>query len=469
MRLFLVFLTLLLILTACAAPAQPIVAPADVIAPESDAPVLDGSFKTSLLVTEWRGGSEATVLFPLNPATGTALPSYTPISLGYSHFPAFSPDRDTLAVVSYPDERASDGSLLLIDLSAWTVRTFDLKLGGWVHSMAFSPDGKRLAIAHGEARFKLTMVDVAEGAITAQSQVDSFVSRLKFTESGEALMLYRPTIDPANILTAGPPQVLLLNAENLKPRWSAELANVHDGILPKDETVTEATLYQPGQAFYISPGLVFAPDRDTLYVVHADSEQLTTVDFMGQTVKTVDIQPRLTWFERLLSLTAGVAHAKIGDGISRQAMISPDGRFLYVVGVNSSTSVDERGNWQMEQTPLGLEILQTSDGNRLEHIDTDTTDVSMSPDGRFLYLRNWGSNEDNIPWTEILDIASGQIVTRKNGISGMPALLMNGMYLLVSTYSTGETSHHMSILKPDGSNVLAEWTAPTYIWWLTAP
>jgi hypothetical protein len=123
----------------------------------------------------------------------------------------------------------------------------------------------------------------------------------------------------------------------------------------------------------------------------------------------------------------------------------------------------------MEQTPLGLEILQTSDGSRVERIETDTTELSISPDGRFLYLRNWGSNQDNIPWTEIFEISSGQLVTRKSRVSGMPALLMNGEYLLVSTYSTAETSHHMSVLSPDGSNLLAEWTAPQYIWWLTTP
>lgn len=469
MRFLPVFLTFLLILTACAAPAQPTLAPVEEIEPTSNAPVPDGTFESSLLVTEWRGSSKGNVLFPLDPATGTALTDYAPISLGHTFSHAFSPDRGTLAVVSFPNDLVSNGSLLLIELPTWETQRLELKLNGWVHSMVFSPDGKQLAIAHGESGFNLTTIDVTEGKITAQSQVDSYVSRLKFTEDGQSLMLYRPTIDSAQGLTAGPPKVLLLDAANLTERWSAEIANVHDGIFPKDETVTEETLYQPGQAFYVSPGLVFAPERDILYVVHADAEQLTTVDFASQTVGTVDIQPRLTWFEQLLSLTAGVAHAKIGDGISRQAMISPDGRFLYVVGVNSSTSVDEHGNWQMEQSPLGLDILATDDGIRLEHVDTDTTDVSMSPDGRFLYLRNWGSSEDNIPWTEILDIASGQFVTRKNGISGMPARLMNGEYLLASTYSTGETSHHMSILNPDGSVVLAEWSAPRYIWWLTAP
>jgi DNA-binding beta-propeller fold protein YncE len=469
MRLLPVFLAFLLILTACAAPSQPTMAPASVSEPESKGPVLDGTFETSLLVTEWKGGSEGNLLFPLDPATGTALPGYTPISLGYSSNHAFSPDRQTLAVVSFPNESSSSGSLFLIDLPAWKTRDLGLELGGWVHSIVFSPDGKQLAIAHGESSFKLTLVDIEEGTIAAQSQTESYVSRIKFTEGGEALMLYHPTIDPANGLSAGPPQILLLEAVDLTPLWSAKLKDVREGIYPKDENVTPSNIHEPGQTFYISPGLAFAPDRDAVYVVHADSEQLTTVDFESQTIKTVDVQPKLTWFERFLSLTAGVAHAKIGDGMTRQAAISPDGHFLYVVGVNNATFQDGQGNWDMEQTPLGLEIIQTSDGSRVERIDTDTTELSLTPDGRLLYLRNWGNSQDNMPWTEIFDAASGQLITRKTGISGMPALLMNGEFLLVSTYSTAETSHHMSVLEPDGSSVLEEWTSTEYIWWLTTP
>jgi DNA-binding beta-propeller fold protein YncE len=469
MRLLLVCLTVFLLLTACAAPAQPTLLPTEASEPESEIPLLDGTFQTSLLVTEWRGNSEGNVLFPLDPASGTALPGYTPLSLGSSSYHAFSPDHKTLAVVSFPTETTYHGSLLLIDLSTWKAERFELDLKGWVNSLTFSLDGKRLAIAHGEFKHQVTVVDVEKGVITAQREIDSgFVSRLKFTKNGEALMLYTPSLNPEDRTTAGAPQVLLLNAADLTTRWSAELDGVHDGIFPKDDTVTSATIYEPGQAFYISPGLVFAPDREALYIVHADSNRLTTVDFESREIKTVEVQPKLTWFERLLSATAGIAHAKIGDGITREAAISPDGQFLYVVGVNNATFKDEQGNWQMEQTPLGLDILQTSDGSRLNHIETDTTEFSLSPDGRFLYLRNWGNGEGHKPWTEIYDTTSGGIIARKTGISGMPALLMNGEYILASMYSTSETSHHMSVLEPDGSNVLAEWIDSRDLWWITA-
>jgi hypothetical protein len=282
-------------------------------------------------------------------------------------------------------------------------------------------------------------------------------------------MLYSPTLNPEDKMTAGAPQVLLLDAADLTRRWSAALDAVQDGVFARDGTVTSANIHEPGMASYLSPALVFAPDRDALYIVHADSEKLTTVDFARQAVKTVEVQPKLTWFERLLSMTAGVAHAKIGDGVTRQAVVSPDGQFLYVAGVNNSTFQDKQGNWQYEQTPLGLEIIETSDGSRVERIESDTTELSISPDGRFLYLRNWGTAPEYLPWMDIFDITNQRVVSRQDNISAMPAFLMNGEFLLVSTFSTGEYSHHMSILEPDGSKVLAEWTDSNSVWWLTTP
>jgi hypothetical protein len=135
--------------------------------------------------------------------------------------------------------------------------------------------------------------------------------------------------------------------------------------------------------------------------------------------------------------------------------------------MNNSSSQDENGNWQFQQAPFGLEILSTSDGSRVDHIETDATEFSLSSDGRLLYLRNWGNNQSNIPWTEIYDTSTWQLVNHIPAISGMPAFLMNDESLLVSTYSTAETVHHMSVLEPDGSNVLTDWTATSYVWWLT--
>ena len=121
---------------------------------------------------------EGNILFPVDPTSGTALPDYPPISLGEGPSEALSPDVRTLAVVSFPNQTVSDGSLLLIDLATWKTQRFKLGLTGSVNTMVFSPDGKRLAIAHGDSGYQLTLVDVNQGVISAQVQIEFF--RLPF-------------------------------------------------------------------------------------------------------------------------------------------------------------------------------------------------------------------------------------------------------------------------------------------------
>ena len=474
------FLTLLLGLTACAPAAAPTKLPAEakptvvptVIAPTATtAPVL---YESSLPAVLWGENNKQHLLFPLDPSSGEALPGYEPISLGRSYSYAFSPDRRTLAAVTFPNDFSYyDGSLLLVDLTTWKTQHFDLKLDGWVGSMVFSPNGGLLAISHGnEYTSSLTLFDLEKQVILTQGETDLLVPRIKFTSAGDALMLYGlPVNDRAtgNQMGGGTPHVVLLDAADLSPRWRAEVEGVREGIFPKDEksTLTPTQMLEQGQALYLAPGIAFAPERDLLYIAHADSEQLTTVDFGTQTVGTVEIHARLSWFERLLSLTAGVAHAKVGDGTSKQVAVSPDGQFLYVVGMENESFQDQQGNWEFSQTPLGLEVIQTNDGSRVERIETSSGELSLSPDGRFLYLRGWLNNAEGAPETEVFDTSTRQIVDRKAGLFLFPASRMDGEPLLVSTYSVSNSLHHMTVLRPDDLSLLAEWKGRDYIAWLT--
>ena len=453
-------LTFVLLLTACASPAKELPTAVPTKA------VIKATFEDSLLVVEWQGRSKGNLLFPLDPSSGTALPGFEPIPFGQSYSSAFSPDQHTLAAVTFLNDQATNGNLLLIDLKTWKTRQLKLKPNGWASAIVFSPDGKRLAIADGISTYRLTIFDLEQGVVTAQKEEDFLITRLKFTADSASLMLYGMVIDnrfTENEMSGDPPQVRLLDARDLTPRWSVDLKAVRDGVYAKDEKVTP-DLSQPGTAMYLSPAVVFAPDQNTVYVAHADSDQLTIVDFDAQKVETLEIQAELSWFERLLSLTAGVAHAKVADGTSKQAAVSPDGQLLYVVGMRNESVQSKNGNWDMNQIPLGLEIIRTSDGSRVERFETEAADLSLSTDGTFLYLRNW---TDNAPWTEIFDISTGQVITHKAWIYATPALRVNGEPLLVSTYSTGEFSHHMSIFQPDGSQLLSEWTSSGYIAWLT--
>src|SRR5688500_15518516 len=108
-------LIFLLVLTACAAPAAPQATASTFIKTQATAVPTEvpaeATFETSLLVTEWKGQSEGNLLYPLDPARGSALPGYEPIPLGGNYSHAFSPDRRTLAIVSFPNDSAN-GSLL---------------------------------------------------------------------------------------------------------------------------------------------------------------------------------------------------------------------------------------------------------------------------------------------------------------------------------------------------------------------
>lgn len=167
-------------------------------------------------------------------------------------------------------------------------------------------------------------------------------------------MVYGPHLASAGIaanagVSVGPPMAALLAASDLSPIWSVQLNGVRDGVFPKKAgTADTQAIYEPGAAWFFQPGVAFAPAADVLYVVHGDADQLTSVDFTTRKVRTVDVRPRLSWLEQLLALTAGVAHAKGMDGITKQAVISPDGKFLYVVGSNEKvTQQPNSENWDV--------------------------------------------------------------------------------------------------------------------------
>jgi DNA-binding beta-propeller fold protein YncE len=476
------FLTLLLFAAACtpaptpriaSSQGKPTVVPSVMPAvPAPTATAVPVTYESSVPAVLWGENNKPHLLFPLDPSSGEALPGYEPIPLGRVYSYAFSLDRRTLAVITFPHDAPHHGSLLLVDLIAWESQRFELELEGWPGAMVFSPDGGRLAISNGdENTSRLTLFDLKEQAVVTDAETDLLYPRIKFTSAGDALMLYGLGSKDRlaeKALGDGTPQVLLLEAADLSPRWQARLEGVREGLFPKGEktTLTPAQMMEEGQAEYLGPGVVFAPDRDALYVVHADSGQLTTADFEAQTVQTVEIHAGLSWFERLLSLTAGIAHAKVMDGTSKDVAVSPDGQFLYVIGTETTSSLDEQGNLQSNRTPLGLEIIRTGDGSRVAHIETGAGDLSLSPDGRFLYLRDWGSDLEGAPGTEVFDVSSRQIVTRKAGLYLSSAFRMNSEPLLVSTYSFSNSLHQMTVLQPDDLSVLAEWQGPGYIAWL---
>jgi hypothetical protein len=428
-------------------------------------------FGAAMLVAEWDNRAREHLLYPLDLEQGQALPGYTPISLGNNVYQAISPDRRTLAAfVQGSRQHRYKNMLTIIDLVKWESQSFEVKQVKALVGLAFSPDGRRLVIAHGRQEGKVALFDLDRQAITAENTLDFILSRLKFTADGDGLMFYGISVKnqfTASEMAAGPPRVALLDGRDLSLRWSAGLEGVRDGIYPTEDYDGDLeNLHQPGAARHFSPGVAFAPDRDALYVVHSDEEKLTTVDFNEHGTQTVAIRTALSWFERLLSLGAGVAHAKLAEGSFKQAAISEDGQYLFVLGEDIDLTQAENREWQSVPTMLGLQIIRTADGGRLASVDTEATQLSVSPGGDQVYLSGWRADR---AWTEVYGLATGEFVAHLDGLQLIPARRLDGSPVLISNVSTQDTLSQVTALDPKTLAVLAEWSLPHYLTWVSPP
>jgi len=448
--------------------------------PPTAPPAKLGTLSDSILAVLWKSSSEGHLLLPIDPTSGQALANYEPISLGQSYSYAFSPDRHTLAAVGYvSDQHPNGGSLHLINLETWEGHVQELRLDAYVNAMDFSPDGEHLAIAYGNNNSQVLVINVAEPPVKSktaalQASMDFLVYRMKFTTDGNGLMVYGlVNKNPSTVyqVNSEPPVVALLDGTDLSMRGKVALESIHHGIIPKDENSDDTVdPFQPGQAMYLYPGLTFAPNHDTLYVVHPGEDKLTSVDFDVQKVSSVEIRPRLSWFDRLLSLGARVAHAKVAEGTTKHVAISPDGQFLYIVGERNELVDSKSDEWQINHIPLGLQIVRAEDGSRIDRYDTEASDVSISYDGGYLFLQGW-SESDGSAWTQIFDTETNQPVTQvENNTWLVPTRRLNGAPILASSvYMNGEDQQHYAIVNPEDLFPLAEWSSSEYLVWLKAP
>lgn len=427
-----------------------------------------GSFESSLLAAGWNSREREYQLYPIHPEVGEALPGYAPIPIGAHFYQASTPDRNQLAFIVFSSsENPTGGSLLLVDPQRWSAHSTPLDLDGGVTAHSPSPDGRLLALAVGDRESRVVLIDLEKKAVIAQQGLDFLASRLKYASDGSALFVYGTPIRDrftVNESAAGPPQAAMLEAGDLGLLWSVELTGVRDGIYPKEGSPEEDNnLHQPGAAAYDLPGVVFAPDRDTLYIVHSALDKLTSVDFAARQVETMDIRPQLSWLERLLWLTAGVARAKVAEGASLRAEVSPDGKLLYVVGSKQELVETSPEETMYEMTALGLQVIRIAHGTILDHLDSQASDLAVSTDGDHLYLHTWKERGSE---TQVVSSRDLDVVTRLEG-SLAPVMRMNGEVLLASTDCISSARSRMNIVDPQSLAVLAEWSGPHTIFFGT--
>jgi hypothetical protein len=433
-----------------------------------------------VLLSLWNAGEQRREIRFVDPDTGQDVPGHPPIVLGtdveFGGTSALSPDGRKLAV-SAPTGRSCEpfaggtscrgnaGVLHLIDPQTGHATSATLPSAGWLGPLAFSPDATRLALVYNEGRVStLMLVDTDAGEIVTQRALESGLrpSLLSYAHGGTALAVYATPLgtDPG-MTRPGPPRLLLVDTATLAVRWEHVLADVLSGgwCLESCTVSHERMLFASW-----TPAVVLSHDKRRLYVVHADDERLTTVDLDGQSVRTAEIRTARSWLERLIGLTAAVAHAKGGvEGAFKAAALSADGARLYVLGRTTASERNAQGTWEIQETPLGLQVLDAHSGRKLSSRDVEATDTWTTPDGTRLVLLGWANQQR---WTEVLDPETLQSVARLTGWHVVAAYRTDGRPIVLAT-QPGRQSTAMAVLDSASFQVLRSWSVDEQASWVT--
>jgi len=276
----------------------------------------------------------------IDPTNGQDVPGYPPfVAAPYR----LSADGKQLAAIESHGQscegsgggtacRGSADVLHLVDLQSWREITATLSAQGWAGPGSFSSPTRRLALVVNEQRASnLLIFDTGTGQAISQRSLPFRPALMAYSQDGTMLAIYgQPLSSDPGITQPNPPRVLLLDATRLEIIWDQVLVSILNGdwCLENCQASHEKQLFANWML-----AVVFSNDGGKLYIVHADAERLTTVDFVARSISSVEIETAHAWTEQLLDLTAGVAEAKGGaNGASKTAVLAPDGGKLYLLG-----------------------------------------------------------------------------------------------------------------------------------------
>lgn len=330
---------------------------------------------------------------PVDPVTLADRPGYVPLNFGHHYIDALSPNRRTLAIFIWPDGPFGGAATLhLIDLASWTDTRLNAALppAGDGGLLTFSNDGQelywvkpgQLDATHGIPRdYTLQRYDLRLHAESTVLALPAWFAPTEFRVlSSGRLAIYMIAYD-ADGLAQAAPQLLFVDPAGRRITTGLHLDGLKAGQY-REAVDTNENPYRTYQ-----PGLAWDMQRERLYVVHADSDEITIVDLAEAAVlKQGEIQPRSSLLDRILRRLASPAEAKTQDLTSRQAALSPDGRRLYITGEHIATVQGPNGQWSTQTLPAGLQVVDTSGLGEVGQFNQPVTSMALSPDGRWLLL-----------------------------------------------------------------------------------
>lgn len=324
---------------------------------------------------------------PVDPATLADLPNHAPINFGHHYAYANSPDRKTLAVITWPSEMGAAGELHLIDLDTWTDRPTGLQIDDYVGELTFDTDGKMLFWAapaaydpaHRMPRdYQLYRYDLDSHQLSVIARFpSSFIPWSQRLSSGNMAIFGVPT--DSNNLAEDIPHLLILDLTENRVTADVRLEGMKAGQFHEQAAnATPSAQGDSGQYVMYSPGLAWDFNRNVLYIVHADDDKVTVVDLInGTIIKQTQIRPAQSFLERISDSLAPTAKAKGGPWLEARVNLSRDGKRLYVYrqknegGLLSATS---------------LCVIATDGMREIGHLDELLTDFALTPDSKSLLV-----------------------------------------------------------------------------------
>lgn len=447
-----IFLLIILALVSCSVVAEAEINPEslDKKSAPSSKPTSLASKTAGALIATWDDGKQPLTIRLVEPTTGQDVTGFEPIALPFTHIPAYalSPDGEKLAVIEaygdacesyYGGETCRENAhvLHLLDLTGGREVTAPLPDQGWVELLAFDPGGQRLALVkHGMYVSTLILFEAGTGQALAQRKLDFRPSHLRYMPDGGSLVLYGQTagVSPG-LKEPDPPHVALIDAGELEVLWEQELAGLVSGMW-----CVENCSGPHGNPLFVdwSPAVTASADGKLLYIVHADKDLLTTVDFDSRTVHSSEIHARGSFLEHLLSLTVQDAQAMaIASGTEKRAALSLDGEQLYVASRTRELIRGKDGSLESIESQLKFQIIAVADGREVDSQESaiegewiEVSDMAFTSDGAFLVANGWS---DGDRWAQVFEAQSLKSVALMEGwelalsrsVDGQPVVLAN--------------------------------------------
>jgi hypothetical protein len=400
----------------------------------------------------------------VDPATGRPIPGYPPIAFGEEgyYLSALSPDGRTVAIAF------ANSTLRLVDVSAWQERdtTFPVPVPR-LNALGFSPDSSTLAIIYdaysSHVMPKLALLDVKQSILLAETTLSIWprFGGISFTPDGRSLILYGRDRGDSDDNELIPMHVARLNLPDLQPQWSLALDDVTEGVHCPGNCHQEA-----GTGTIWRPAVVMAPDGRSLYVIRADADELAVVDLEAGTVEWRMIQPVHSWFQRLLAwFGPDVAHAKALNQFYKEAVISPDGRTLYVVSSELHYEVEEGKVVGWEDESL-LQLVDVMTGEVIAAFDANASEIRLADDATHLFLFGWGGESRSLG-TQLFALDSRDVVADLDGWRVEPGRLLNGDRVLFATQHAQNGKSILGIVDDKTFEVACQWTPERDSAWIT--